>query len=85
MKNKKLMFQVSDTLSQVEAIDFVRTLNPKEKYWLVRAGKKHYVDRFIIVRDLRPGEVPVGSWRKYVDRRELISLGNWKKRGKRFS
>ncbi len=25
------MFQVSGTLSQIDAIDFVRTLNPKEK------------------------------------------------------
>lgn len=70
------MFQVSATLSQVEAIDFVRTLNPKEKYWLVRNGKDGKLDQFVIVRDLRPGEIPVGSWRKYVDREELISLGN---------
>ncbi len=85
MKNKKLMFQVSATLSQVEAIDFVRTLDPKEKHWLVKAGKKHYLDRYVIMRDLRPGEVPYGSWGKYVDRDELISLGNLEKRGKRFS
>jgi len=82
---KKLMFQVSATLSQVEAIDFVRTLNPNEKYWLVRTGKKNYLDRFVIVRDLRPGEVPIGSWGRRVDKGELISLGNWKGRGKRFS
>ena len=79
------MFQVSATLSQVEAIDFVRTLNPKEKYWLIKTNKKHCLDMYVIVRDLRPGEIPYGTWGKYVARDELISLGNWKKRGKRFS
>jgi len=61
MKNKKLMFQISATLSQVDSIDFVRTLNPKEKYWFVRCRQKNYLDRYVIVQDLRPGEVPYGS------------------------
>ena len=73
--NKRLMFQVSATLAQVEAIDFVRTLNPSEKFWLVKAGKNKTMDNYVIVRNLRPGEMPTGSWGRYVGKEELISLG----------
>jgi len=77
---KRLMFQVSATLSQVEAIDFVRTLSPNEKWWLVKTAREKTMDKYVIVRNLRPGEVPVGSCRRYVERDELISLGKWQKK-----
>jgi hypothetical protein len=55
--NKTLMFCVSNNLSKPEAISFARTLDPNEKYYLVKTHEnpkaKHLAmrQRYVIVRN----------------------------------
>ena len=62
------MFQVSCNLSEMEAIDFARTLRKDEEYYLLKVFEnpkaKHYSkrERFVVLRELRDGENVYGTW-----------------------
>jgi len=80
MKNKKLMFQVSGSLSEMEAIDFARTLKKDEEYYLLKIfenpNARHYSkrERFVVLRDLREGEKVYGNWEIIVDPKKLVPV-----------
>lgn len=80
MKSRKLMFQVSVNLSEMEAIDFARTLKKDEEYYLLKVfenpNAKHYSkrERFIVLRDLRNGEKVIGTWGRIVEQEKLVPI-----------
>ena len=77
MKNKKLMFQVSGSLSEMEAIDFARTLKKDEGYYLLKIfenpNARHYSkrERFVVLKNIREGEKVYGTWGRIVEPKEL--------------
>jgi hypothetical protein len=80
MKNRKLMFQVSGSLSEMEAIDFSKTLRVGERHYLLKVfenpNARHYSkrERYVVLRDLREGERPVGRWSRLVEEKKLIPV-----------
>ena len=71
--NKQLMFAISNSLSKPEAISFAKTLDPNEKYYLVKVSEnpkaRHLAkrERYIITRDLRKGEIVPNGYALFVD------------------
>jgi hypothetical protein len=65
---KQLMFAISNSLSKPEAVSFARTLDPADKYFLLKVSEnkkaRHLAkrERFIVIRDLHEKEsVPNGN------------------------
>jgi hypothetical protein len=66
--NKTLMFAISNSLSKPEAVSFARTLDPKDRYFLLKVSEnkkaRHLAkrERFIVIRNLHEKEsVPNGN------------------------
>jgi hypothetical protein len=78
--NKTLMFAISNSLSKPEAISFAKTLDPNEKYYLVKVSEnpkaRHLAkrERFVITRDLRKNEVVPNGYSLFADKRELQNV-----------
>ena len=74
------MFQVSTNLSEPEAVSFAKTLNPSDKYYLVKVFEnpkaRHIAERerFVVVRYPRASETVKGGYAKIVDRGELRNI-----------
>jgi len=80
MKEKKqLMCAISVSLSKPEAIQFARSLDGSDKYFLVKISEnpkaRHIAkrERFIVVRHLHKGEVVPDGWTVFVTVDELRS------------
>lgn len=67
------MFQISANLSEHEAISFAGTLKADEKYFVLQvtdnpkavfSGRRK---RFVVLRNVRKGEIVVGGWGRMVD------------------
>ena len=79
-KNKELIFIVSTDLSEPEAVSFAKTLNPADKYYLVKTYEnpkaRHIAERerFVVVPLPRASETVKGGHKKTVDRGELRNI-----------
>jgi hypothetical protein len=79
--NKTLMFAISNSLSKSEAVSFARTMNGGDKYYVTCVFKnpkaRHIEDRerWVVVRDVRKGEIVPNGYALFVERRR--NLGNF--------
>ena len=75
--NKQLMYAISNSLSKPEAISFAKTINTEDKYYITcvhRNPKARHIEkreRYVVVRDLRKGEIVPNGYALFVDRHEL--------------
>jgi len=80
--NKTLMFAISNSLSKPEAISFAKTINTEDKYYITcvyRNPKARHIEkreRYVVVRDLRKGEIVPNGYALFADRRELQTILN---------
>jgi hypothetical protein len=71
------MFAISNSLSKPEAISFARTMNGGDKWCIVcvhRNPEDRHIDkreRYVVVRDLRKGEVVPNGYALFVEKDEL--------------
>lgn len=79
--NKQLMYQISNTMSEPEAIGFAKTLCTNEEYYIVKVSEnpkaRHVAKRvrFVVTRYPREKEIVRGCFALFVDRRELQKVG----------
>ena len=77
---KQVMFQVSNSLPKLEALNFARSLNHGSKYFLVKVWdnpKERHVakrEKFVVVRYPRENEKVIGAHEKIVDQDKLINV-----------
>jgi hypothetical protein len=82
MKNKQLMFAISNSLSKSEAVSFAQTMNDGDKYHLIcvhRNPNARHVEkreRYVIVRDVRKGEIVPNGHALFVENGELHAVIN---------
>ena len=75
--NKTLMFAISNSLSKPQAISFAKTLNGGDKWYITcvsRNPKARHIDkreRYVVVRDLRKGEIVSNGHALFIEKREL--------------
>jgi len=75
--NKTLMFAISNSLSKSEAISFAKTMNSGDKYYITKVFEnpkaRHIEDRerWVVVRDVRNGEIVPNGYALFVDSEEL--------------
>jgi hypothetical protein len=73
MKNKILMFAISNSLSKSEAISFTQTTNGGDNYYVTCVFKnpkaRHIEDRerWVVVRDVRKGEIVPSGYALFVE------------------
>jgi hypothetical protein len=74
--NKTLMFAISNNLSKSEAISFARTMDAGDKWYITcvfRNPKARHIEdreRWVVVRDLRKGEIVPNGYALFVSNRE---------------
>ena len=72
------MFAISNSLSKPEAISFAKTMNGGDKYYVTcvhKNPKARHIEkreRWVIVRDLRKGEIVPNGHALFVNNRELL-------------
>lgn len=77
MQNKQLMFAISNSLSKSEAISFARTMNGGDRWYITCVFRnpkaRHIEDRekYVVVRDVRKGEIVPNGYALFVNNREL--------------
>jgi hypothetical protein len=70
--NKQLMFAISNSLSKPEAISFARTMDKADKWYITKVYEnptaRHIEDRerWVVVRDLRKGEIVPNGYALFV-------------------
>jgi pantothenate kinase len=75
--NKTLMFAISNSLSKPEAISFAKSINTEDRYYITcvhRNPKARHLEkreRYVVVRDLRKGEVVPNGYALFVKSNEL--------------
>jgi hypothetical protein len=75
---KQLMFAISNSLSKSEAISFAKTMNGGDNYYVTCVFKnpkaRHVEDRerWVVVRDLRKGEIVPNGYALFVDNYETV-------------
>ncbi|MGA3287510.1 MAG: hypothetical protein ABSD46_08785 [Bacteroidota bacterium] len=80
MKNKTLMFAISNSLSKSEAISFARTMNGGDKWYITcvhRNPKDRHVEkreRYVVVRDVRKGEIVPNGYALFVENGEVQTV-----------
>jgi hypothetical protein len=78
--NKTLMYAISNSLGKSEAISFAKTINTEDKYYIVcvhRNPKARHIEkreRYVVVRDLRKGEIVPNGYALFTGKQELIDL-----------
>ncbi len=78
--NKTLMFAFSNGLSKSEAISFPKTMNGGDKYYVTcvfRNPKALHIEdreRWVVVRDIRKGEIVPNRYALFVERQELCVM-----------
>lgn len=80
-KNKKqLMVAISNSLSESEAVSFSKTMNGRDKWYIAcvhQNPRARYLEdrkRFVVVRDVRKGEIVPQGYSLFVDRWELQEI-----------
>jgi hypothetical protein len=77
MKNKTLMFAISNSLSKPEAISFARTMDKADKWYITCVYRnpeaRHIEDRerWVVVRDVRKGEIVPNGYALFVEMQSL--------------
>ena len=75
--NKTLMFAISNSLSKPEAISFAKSINTEDKYYITcvhRNPKARHIEkreRYVVVRDLRKGEIVPNGYALFVENQSL--------------
>ena len=75
--NKTLMFAISNSLSKSEAISFAKTMNGGDKWYITKVYENHEArhiedrERWVVVRDVRKGEIVANGYALFVDKKEL--------------
>jgi hypothetical protein len=78
--NKTLMFVISNSLSKSEAISFAQTMNGGDKYYVTcvfRNPKACHIEdreRWVVVRDVRKGEIVPNGYSLFSERQHLMSI-----------
>ena len=78
-QNKVLMFAISNSLSKPEAISFAKTLDPKEKWYLVKVSEnpeaRHLAkrERYVVLRNLHGKEIVPDGNAFFVESKKLLS------------
>jgi hypothetical protein len=78
--NKQLMYAISNSLSKPEAISFAQSLDPNEKYFLVKVSEnpkaRHLAkrERYVVVRNLHEKEIVPNGNALFAERQEVCSL-----------
>jgi hypothetical protein len=78
--NKTLMYAISNSLGKSEAISFAKTINTEDKYYIVcvyRNPKARHIEkreRYVVVRDLRKGEIVPNGYALFADNGELQAI-----------
>jgi hypothetical protein len=77
MENEKqLMFAISNSLSKSEALSFAKTMNGGDKWYITLVYEnpkaRHIEDRerWVVVRDVRKGEIVPNGYALFVDKKE---------------
>jgi hypothetical protein len=79
-RNKQLMFAISNSLSKSEAISFARTMDGGDRWYITlvyeNTKARHIEDRerWVVVRDLRKGEIVPNGYALFTDKRELHAV-----------
>jgi hypothetical protein len=79
-KDKALVFAISNSLSKPEAISFAKTLDPNEKYYLVKVSEnpkaRHLAKRepYVITWNLRKNEIVQNGYELFVDKRYVATV-----------
>ena len=77
--NKTLMFAISNSLSKSEAISFARTINGDDKWYITcvyeNPKARHIEDRerWVVVRDVRKGEIVPNGYALFVEKALLYN------------
>ena len=80
VKEKELLFQVSNALPKSEAIGFAKTMRTSDKFYVVKVdenpGARDAVRResWAVVRYPRKGEIIKGCYALWADKREMRIL-----------
>jgi hypothetical protein len=75
--NKTLMFAISNSLSKSEAISFARTMDGGDKWYITLVYEnpkaRHIEDRerWVVVRDVRKGEIVSSGYALFVETHAL--------------
>jgi hypothetical protein len=75
--NKTLMFAISNSLSRSEAISFAKTMNGGDKWYITKVYEnpkaRHIEDRerWVVVRDVRKGEIVSNGYALFVEREKM--------------
>jgi hypothetical protein len=80
--NKQLMFAISNSLSKPEAISFAHTMDKADKWYITCVYRnptaRHVEDRerWVVVRDVRKGEIVPNGYALFVEKLELQNVDN---------
>jgi hypothetical protein len=80
MDQKQLMFAISNSLSKSEAISFAQTMNGGDKWYITKVYEnpkaRHIEDRerWVVVRDVRKGEIVSNGYALFVENKEALDL-----------
>ena len=80
MKNKQLMFAISNSLSKSEAISFAKTMDGGDKWYITcvytNPKARHIEDRerWVVVRDVRKGEIVPNGYALFAENGELQTV-----------
>jgi hypothetical protein len=80
MVKSSIVFQISNNLTEQEALEFAYKLQNGEHYYLVKVfenpKERHFAKRkkFVVVRQPRQGEVVTGAYRKVVKGNQLLRI-----------
>ena len=78
--NKILMFAISNSLSKSEAISFARTMDGGDKWYITlvyeNPNARHVEDRerWVVVRDVRKGEIVPNGYALFANKGELAGV-----------
>ncbi|MCX6121109.1 MAG: hypothetical protein NTX44_05775 [Ignavibacteriales bacterium] len=78
--NKTLMFAISNSLSKPEAISFAKTMDGGDKWYIAKVyenpAARHIEDRerWVVVRDLRKGEIVPNGYALFANKIELAGV-----------
>ncbi len=74
------MFAISNSLSKPEAISFARTMDKADKWYITKVYEnpkaRHIEDRerWVVVRDVRKGEIVPNGYALFMDQNERVGI-----------
>jgi hypothetical protein len=78
--NKQLMFVINNSLSKSEALSFAQTMNGGDKWYVTKVYEnpkaRHIEDRerWVVVRDVRKGEIVPNGYALFANKTGLFSV-----------